>query len=181
MAASPSTRIRRATLRDLDYIQQRWKLLVGDLMSNHVHFRLSRHAPELARQRLLTQLDDPDARILLAQRGTKRVGFLQASILGRNPMFPKEEVGLIENMFVEPGLRRARIGTDLLQHAVAWFRSRKVRAVEAVTSGTNPDATTFFGSHGFDILSVTLLLDIESGGEQFDAAVRRSTGERKRG
>ncbi len=166
--------VRKATQRDMDYIVERWRLIVGDLVAGHVHFRPSRHAPEIARARLLTQLERPDARVFVAMESRNRAGFLNASVYERSPLFNPEEIGLIENLFVEPGMRRHHVGSALLREAVSWFRSRKIRAIEAVTPGNNPGATAFFGSHGFDLMSVTLLLDLETAGKRLDQATRRT-------
>lgn len=174
MPKSAGVVIRKATHRDVEFILKRWQLIVGDLVSGHAHFRPSRYAPEIARARLLTQLDDEDARVFVAVLGGQRVGFINASVYDRSPLFSAEQIGLIENLYVEPGVRRANVGSALLRDVVAWFRRLQIRAIEAVTAGHNPDATAFFGSHGFDLLSITLLLDLESAEKRLEAAAKRT-------
>lgn len=174
MARSNGIVVRKASPRDVDYIVKRWQLIVGELVAGHAHFRPSRHAPEIARARLLTQLDSREARVFVAEDGKQRAGFLNASLYERSALFSQEEIGLVENLFVEPGLRRHHVGSALLREAILWFRSRSIRAIEAVTPGHNPDATAFFGSHGFDLMSITLLLDLDTAGQKLDAATRRT-------
>jgi len=174
MAQQPRVTIRKANRTDMDFILRRWQIIVGDLVAGHAHFRPSRHAPDVARTRLLTQIDDPDARVFVALAGKRRAGFLNASVYQRSPLFSKEDIGLIENVYVDPEVRLLRVGSSLLAEALGWFRTRKIRAIEAVTAGHNPDATAFFGNHGFDLLSITLLLNLDTAGPRLKQATRET-------
>lgn len=149
--------IRRARKDDVPFVLRMWSFILGDLVKGHPYFRPSWRATNGIGPHMRSLLDDEATLVLVALRGSRRVGFLNASI-GHRPLGPKNDlIGLVENVYVEPSLRGLGISNALFSHALRWLESKKVGMVEAVCEANNNRAIGFFGKFGFDLLTLTLV------------------------
>ena len=92
-----------------------------------------------------------DARVVIALDSVsgRAVGYCIAQIVSRPPVFTRREHGFITDMTVAPGLRRMGIGSLLLEHALAWFREKKVDRVELNVLPRNELGYSFWKKKGF--------------------------------
>ncbi len=149
--------IRRARKEDVPFVLRMWSFILGDLVKGHPYFRPSWRATNGIGPHMRSLLDDDATLILVAARGTRRVGFLNASV-GHRPFGPKADlIGLVENIYVDPGLRGHGVSKSLFNHALRWLEGKKVGMVEAVCEADNDRAIGFFGKFGFDLLTLTLV------------------------
>lgn len=106
--------------------------------------------PDARKQRraLRMLLDSPSAgQVLVARQANRVVGMVSLLFT-----ISTAEGGLacwLEDMIIHPACRHCGIGSQLLEHAVAHARSRKIRRITLLTERTNGSAQRFYESHGF--------------------------------
>lgn len=62
-----------------------------------------------------------------------------------------EKVALLEDMVVEPAVRVAGIGSQLLEEAIAFARAQGCRRITLLTDRDNDGAQRFYQRHGFSL------------------------------
>lgn len=149
--------IRKARKEDIPYLCRMWSFILGNLAKGHPHFRPSFRPTTGIASHMMRLIGDEDTLVLVAVRGGRRVGFLNASV-GRGHAAAREErIGLVENIYVEPSLRGSGAADALLGQAMRWLEEKNVRMVEAVCEANNNRAIGFFGKFGFDLLTLSLI------------------------
>ena len=91
-----------------------------------------------------TQLDDPNCVVLVAEDEGQVIGYVYAAI---EPLSWKElrgESGFVHDLVVAPDARRAGAGTQLLEAAIDWLRTRRMPRVVLWTAERNPGAQRLF-------------------------------------
>ena len=154
--------IRKATRDDRDALGRLGVLL----MDVHYNFDSRRflqpgtHASAGYARFLVSQLDDPDSVIFVAEDDGTVVGYCYAVI---EPMSWKElrdEAGFISDLALDPGARRRGAGRKLVEAAIAWFRERRLARVMLWTSTQNTAARELFLSAGFRPTMTEMTLDL---------------------
>lgn len=157
MPSANHLEIRKARKEDVPFVLRMWSFILGDLVKGHPHFRPSFRATSEIASHMVRLLDDPDTLVLVAMRGSRRVGFLNASVGRGHAAARDERIGLVENIYVEPALRGSGAADALLGQAMRWLEEKDVRMVEAVCEANNNRAIGFFGKFGFDLLTLALV------------------------
>ena len=154
--------IRKATVDDRDALGRLGVLLMD------VHYNFDRrrflepgaHASAGYARFLVSQLDDPDSIIFVAEDNGVVVGYCYAVI---EPMSWKElrdEAGFISDLALDPAARRRGAGRKLVDAAIEWFRERKLARVMLWTSTQNSAARELFLSAGFRPTMTEMTLDL---------------------
>ena len=110
---------------------------------------------------LISQLDDRDSVIFVAEVAGVVVGYCYAVV---EPMSWKElrdEAGFISDLALDPAARRQGAGRQLVEAAIQWFRERKLARVMLWTSTQNVAALELFLSAGFRPTMTEMTLDLE--------------------
>jgi ribosomal protein S18 acetylase RimI-like enzyme len=110
---------------------------------------------------LISQLDDPDSMIFVAEVDGAVVGYCYAVV---EPMSWKElrdEAGFISDLALDPAARRQGAGRTLVEAAIQWFRERKLARVMLWTSTQNAAARELFLGAGFRPTMTEMTLDLE--------------------
>ena len=110
---------------------------------------------------LVSQLDDPESIIFVAEDNGVVVGYCYAVI---EPMSWKElrdEAGFISDLALDPAARRRGAGRKLIDAAIEWFRERKLARVMLWTSTQNSAARELFLSAGFRPTMTEMTMDLE--------------------
>lgn len=95
-------------------------------------------------------LRNPDAFVLLAQRGGEPVGYAMVQVRGGSPTWPvSERAGEIETLSVLPGERGKGTGAALLEAVREQLARRGITEVSLHAITTNGDAIRFYERHGF--------------------------------
>ena len=98
---------------------------------------------------LISQLDDPDSMIFVAEVDGVVVGYCYAVV---EPMSWKElrdEAGFVHDVAVDPSARRLGIAAALLEAAIAWLKEQGAPRVMLWTAEQNADAQRLFARVGF--------------------------------
>jgi GNAT superfamily N-acetyltransferase len=133
--------IRLATTADLPSLVRLLKVL----FEQEAEFK----PDELAQARGLTLiLENPEVgQILIAQQGADVAGMV--GLLYTISTALGARVALLEDMVVAPAWRKAGIGSQLLEAAIAHARQTGCQRITLLTDDINSDAQRFYRRHGF--------------------------------
>ena len=98
-----------------------------------------------------TQLDRPDAVVLVAELASQVVGYVYAGIEGRSWNELRDEAGFIHDVVVEESARRTGVATALLEAAATWLEREGTPRVMLWTAQANIPAQQLFAKLGFRI------------------------------
>jgi ribosomal protein S18 acetylase RimI-like enzyme len=110
---------------------------------------------------LMSQLDDPDSAIFVAESDGAVVGYCYAVI---EPMSWKElrdTAGFISDLALDSAARRQGAGRKLVNAAIQWFRDRKLARVMLWTSTQNSAARELFLSAGFRPTMTEMTMELD--------------------
>jgi ribosomal protein S18 acetylase RimI-like enzyme len=109
---------------------------------------------------LVSQLDDPDAVIFVAEIGSAVVGYCYAGIEPLSWKELRDEAGFIHDLALDPPARRQGAGRALVDAAVEWFRGRGLARVMLWTSTQNDVARALFERAGFRQTMTEMTLEL---------------------
>ncbi len=143
--------IRRATPADLPMIGRLGALLVGEHhgFDPQRFLALSRGTPEGYASFISTQLEDPDAAVLVADEGGDVIGYAYAAVEGYDYMALRGPAGVLHDVIVDPEHRGRGVGRLLLNASLEFLRSRGVPRGVLATAERNEAAQHLFASTGF--------------------------------
>ena len=108
-----------------------------------------------------SQLDQPDAIVLVAAEGSDVVGYAYASVEGRDWMSLRGPAGALQDIMVDPERRRHGIGRMLLDGTVEFLRARGVPQIVLSTATQNVPAQRLFASAGFRSTMIEMTRDLD--------------------
>jgi ribosomal protein S18 acetylase RimI-like enzyme len=118
--------------------------------------------PEAGYGRFLVSLiDNPEFRVLVAERSNEVAGYVLAGIEPTSWRDLRGPCGFIHDIYVHDSARRQGIGQDLLRAAIAWIHSRGMSQVVLMSKSGNEAAQRLFGRLGFRDTMVEMTLDGE--------------------
>lgn len=113
---------------------------------------------------LVSQLDDPEVVVLVAERDGAVIGYAYA---GLEPMSWKElraACGYLHDVYVDPGVRRAGAGERLVREALSHLARLGAPRVVLWSAAGNADAQRLFARLGFRNTMVEMTRE-RSGGD----------------
>ena len=117
--------------------------------------------PEKMYHRWLTaRANDEHSVFLVADRESRIVGFLIATMVGTIPIYRLEETGYIHDLWVEPDYRNEGIARQMTMLAVERFREMGVKQIRLETATKNDAARKLFESCGFRVSSIEMLFEL---------------------
>ncbi len=143
--------IRRATSADLPSLGKLGTLLVQE----HHDFdpqrflAASNRTPDRYASFLGSQLDDPDAVVLVAQRGTAVIGYAYAAIEEYDWMSLRGPAAVLHDLIVDPDYRGHGVGRLLLDAVISFLETRGAPRIVLSTAARNGQAQRFFERAGF--------------------------------
>lgn len=143
--------IRRATRADLPHIGRLGALLVAA----HHDFDSRRFLAATTRTKdayaayLGSQLEEPDAAVLVAEVNAEVIGYAYVALESYDYMALRGPAGVLHDIILDPGHRRAGIGRLLFDAALEFVRSRGFTQIVLGTAERNEAAQRFFASVGF--------------------------------
>jgi GNAT superfamily N-acetyltransferase len=139
---------RRAHRDDLPRLAELYRAALAQLTSRRGGPLLAeRHGrPEPVEQTLSRSLDDPGRTAWVGTLDDEIVGYAA----GRTETLPGgAELGVVEELFVEPGARGVGVGEALIGALLAWFADRGCVGVDTVALPGDRLSKNFFESSGF--------------------------------
>ena len=150
--------IRAASIEDLSRVGTLWQ----ELVDYHVQVdtRLPLAVPNGGQRyarRLYDKLDDPYARLLVAESQGDLIGFVLGMIVDLAPdMFEQEVSGFLADIFVKADYRHRGVGRSLVKSLEAWFAERGVRHYEWHVAAHNASALAFWRAMGGEAMMVRM-------------------------
>lgn len=95
---------------------------------------------------LKAAVDDPATRVWVGTIDDFVIGYLVASI---DDLADGRRLGLVEDVYVEPGGREVGVGEAMMDHALAWFRSEGCFGADAAALPGMRTTKNFFETFGF--------------------------------
>ncbi len=156
--------IRRAEARDLPELGR----LGASLMRTHYAFDAKRFlspgdgddAERGYASFLGSQLNDPEAVVLVAQRGATILGYAYAAIEPLSWKELRDESGFLHDLLVTDNARGMGIGKQLLDAAIAWLREQGMPRVVLGTAAQNEGARHLFERRGFRATMIEMTLEL---------------------
>lgn len=81
-------------------------------------------------------------KIIVAEENNKVISYLKCEITEREPFLKK--VGYISETYMIPEYRRQKIGTELLNKALEWFKENKLEWATTSTHSLDSEANDFW-------------------------------------
>jgi ribosomal protein S18 acetylase RimI-like enzyme len=123
------------------------------LVEHHERLAPASHSAPNLREVLASELrrgvTRARCRVLVAERGEERVGFLFAEIESGGGASDSQAAGWIHELWVEPEARGCGVASALVAEADAFFRARDVRRVSVRVESGNANALEYWGRRGF--------------------------------
>src|SRR5918997_103841 len=134
--------VRRATPADLPSIGRLGALLVEEHhgFDPRRFLAANRGTPEGYASFISTQLEDPDAAVLVADDKGEVIGYAYAAVEGYDYMALRGPAGVLHDVIVDPEHRGRGVGRLLLNAALEFLRSRRVPRVVLSTAEQNEAA-----------------------------------------
>jgi len=115
--------------------------------------------PEPVEQTLARMLDDPDRAVWVGTLDDQTVGYATgrtATLSGGT------DLGVVEELFVEPDARGVGVGESLISALVAWFVDQGCAGVDTVALPGDRLTKNFFESSGFKARLIVMHRELRS-------------------
>ena len=110
---------------------------------------------------LVSQLEDPDCAVLVAEDTGHVLGYVFASLEGTSWRDLRGPCGFIHDVYVAEEARRRGVGQELARAAIGWIRSRGMGQVVLWSKTKNEAAQRLFATLGFRDTMVEMTLDVD--------------------
>lgn len=154
--------IRQATISELNMLVEMqvslWKLL--EQSSTRV-WRFTEERKKKLIQELEESFSDENSLILIAEDGSKIIGFVGGTVINRTEYLPPI-IGMLTRMFVNEEYRRKGVGRSLIQDICRFFRSKQVEKIYLRYVLGNIEGEKFWQDLGFESILVTAGADINT-------------------
>jgi ribosomal protein S18 acetylase RimI-like enzyme len=110
---------------------------------------------------LASQLGRADAIVLMAEQDGIAAGYTYAGIEGNDWMALRGPAGVVYDIIVDPGRRRAGIGRMLLEATIAELTARGAPRVVLSTAAANAVAQSLFAAAGFRRTMIEMTREID--------------------
>jgi diamine N-acetyltransferase len=144
-----SLTVRPAVVAEYERLSMLWKDV--EYLHHRAFPHIFREPDDASRSAVESLIVGPDSTILIAETNNEIAGFvtLQVHQVQQTPRMRKRRFVMIENMAVDPLLRRHGIGRALLRAAEDWAAQRGIAVLQLFVWEFNDAAMRFYESKGF--------------------------------
>ncbi len=103
-------------------------------------------------------LADPSANVLVARAGNSVVGLAAGYVSESSPTRLPVLYGVLRSMYVDVAHRDAGVGGLLAETFISWARAQGCAEVHVDAYTANEGAQRFYGRHGFEPQSLSMVL-----------------------
>ena len=109
---------------------------------------------------LRAQLEDPDALVLVAERGGEALGYVYAAVEPPSWKELRALAGYVHDVYVDDRVRGTGVATALLEAAVGWCAARGLPRILLWTATPNEPARRLFARLGFRSTMIEMTRDL---------------------
>jgi ribosomal protein S18 acetylase RimI-like enzyme len=110
---------------------------------------------------LVSQLEDPDCLVLVAESSNEVIGYVFARIEPTSWRDLRGPCGFIHDVYVDERVRQQGTGRELMRAAIAWIHSTGMSQIVLWSKSGNDAAQHLFARLGFRHTMVEMTLDRE--------------------
>ena len=157
--ADDNITLRTATIDDLNSLVELW------WESAHYHqdldprFQYATDAENATREFMSKQMESENGCFWVAQIEEDIVGYIEAMMIERPPIFAHRRIGHIGSIYVKVEARRKGIGRSLWNLARDWLVEKGVPTINLGVSSRNPKAFEFWKKLNFSEIMIRLELE----------------------
>lgn len=144
--------VRAAQSADLETLVRLRLALLHEHATSPIYGRLRGDVEARARLLFAQQLGESDEACLLAERDGRAVGCLRVSESRGSPLLLPSRYGYLASAYVVPEARGEGVLRVLVDHALAWCRSRGLVEVRLHADATNSVAAAAWEALGFSVV-----------------------------
>jgi ribosomal protein S18 acetylase RimI-like enzyme len=111
---------------------------------------------------ILAALDDPERLVVAGTIDEVIVGY---GVVRREQLRTGEWLGVVEDLFVEPGAREVGIGEAMMGHLLSWCRAQGCAGIDALALPGNRAAKNFFERFGLTARAIVVHRDLREPSE----------------
>ena len=142
--------IYKANLNDVEDLVILWSELMQESSLIDKHYSTTPIAADRLRSEFINTLRDPSVLHLIAKNESgKALGFTTAYISKPSACFVQIPIGMLENMYVSPEIRRQGVGSRMARTVLNWFSKLKINRVLLNVLAGNEVGYQFWTSLGF--------------------------------
>ena len=137
----------------------------GALMRLHHEFDpqrfiMTEHPEQGYGRFLVSQLDEPESVVLVAEVDGEVLGYAFASLEGMSWMELRGPCGFVHDVYVDERVRRAGVASQLMRGAMEWLAQHGAPRVVLQSAARNPGAQHLFESLGFRHTMIEMTLEL---------------------
>jgi ribosomal protein S18 acetylase RimI-like enzyme len=114
---------------------------------------------------LVSQLENPNSLVMVAEHAGAVVGYVFADVESTNWMELRGPCGVVQDIYVDETARGQGAGRELMRAAIAWIRSKDRSQVVLMTKTRNEHAQHLFTALGFRPTMIEMTLDQDATGD----------------
>jgi GNAT superfamily N-acetyltransferase len=114
---------------------------------------------------LVSQLEDRDSVVLVAERDGEVLGYTFASLEPASWKELRAACGFLHDVYVDERARRSGMGQRLVRAAIEWLESKQAPRVVLGSAAKNEGAQRFFASLGFRPTMVEMTRELRASAE----------------
>ncbi len=155
--------IRLANTDDAKRIGELWLEMVAyHRQFDAIMFNASEQGAKFYQESIISRLNDPNTRVLVAEEDSKVVGYVLGMIVDIvAEVFQPVRSGFLADIYVHSDYRRNGIGRELVERLVLWFQSNEITYYEWHVAEKNRDAVQFWQSMGGETTMLRMRAKIE--------------------
>ena len=137
----------------------------GALMRLHYdldpeRFIMTEHPEKGYGRFLVSQLDEPESVVLVAEVDGEVLAYAFASLVGMSWMELRGPCGYVHDVYVDERARRGGVGSRLMRAAMEWLQAHGAPRVVLQSAARNPGAQHLFESLGFRHTMIEMTLEL---------------------
>ncbi|MBI2797639.1 MAG: GNAT family N-acetyltransferase [Gemmatimonadetes bacterium] len=149
--ANGDVTVRLATVDDIDALVRMRAALIREHAGSAIYGRPRQDLEARARALFAEQLADGQQSCFVAERGGATVGCLRVRESRSSPLLLPSRYGYLSSAYVLPEERREGVLSILVEHALAWCRSRGLVEVRLHVDAMNDGAAKAWEALGFRV------------------------------
>lgn len=159
-------KIRKARLKDLYEIVEIWKRFMdqqrelGREMGEDLLPEMKENAPEIFSKYISSSIRSRHGFVLVLEDSGKVRGYMLSRIQKNIPVFDREYVGYVSDIFIEEQYRGQEISSKIWELTLDWFKSKGIKEISIRVLFCNPTAHDIYAHWGFKDVLREMRLDL---------------------